>query len=54
MPKIKLYLHLGQWHVRVIAYRNSTKLDSIQLGPWISRYAFTNEKNTLSKIKYHE
>jgi hypothetical protein len=54
MPIIKLYFHLGQWHEIALAYSNSTKLDSIQLGLWISRYAFTNEKDTLRKIKYHK
>jgi hypothetical protein len=38
MPRIKLFLHLNQWHLKGIINTHPTKLDSIQLSLWITRY----------------
>jgi hypothetical protein len=44
----------GQCHVKGTTEGFSTKLDSIQLGLWISRYRFMFEKDTLSNIKCYK
>jgi hypothetical protein len=40
--------------VKGVAEGFPTKLDSIQLGLWVSRYGIISVKDTLCKIKYQK
>jgi hypothetical protein len=48
---MKAQFYEGQWHLKGTAEGFPTKLDSIQLGIWITRYGFSSGNDTLCKIK---